>query len=328
MIYYFIENLTEIDPNSEIKILDNLILKVVPVELQDSLKTLIKRYNPQSFFSEAQNEFVKSYHEFEFKAQLPSGGISNSLRKKSDFRYCVLEESNSNRFNLIYPRAFALAEKDFFIPFSFSNNDLGLVMKTSFSELCTFICYNDKNVIIPFRGLEPPNDFTELDKNEVIKYINLLNDFEEIKEGYPYIYKALQDYFLIREISDFSVFKVVSYIACLELLLVDNNQERLKSINSQLQSKLNLLNNQFEKPIIISDYIKGPDTLTLGKVIETIYNYRSSIAHGDFLDFKKKLQILESVSEKQILKFIKTVLKKVLIYSLSNPNLMRDLKKC
>lgn len=168
----------------------------------------------------------------------------------------------------------------------------------------------------------------ESDKLQVLEYIRLLNNFEEQKSNYPSIDKALKDFFLTNEISDYSVFKVVTYIACLELLLVDNSFDKLRSISSQLQTKLNLLNNQFENPIIIESYLKGPHTLTLGKVIETIYNYRSSIAHGDFLDFSKKLQILGALSFEDILNFIKIVLKKVLIYSIKNPRLISDLKKC
>ena len=328
-IYYFIDNLTENDPKEEIIISENLVLKNVPDNLLLSLKINIKQYIcnsrlPQIF----KNEFSNTFHEFEKVKDIPPNGIQTKQRVKEDFRYLVLEESNSNRYNLIYPKAFSLAEKDYFIPFAFSNHDNGVSIKVSFSELCIFTYYNELSVIQPWRKRQNPNSFSESDKKEVIEYINLLNEFEKIKEDFPFINKALNDFFLTREVSDYSVFKIVSYIACLEMLLVDSSQERLKSITVQLQTKLSLLNNQFEKPIIISDYIKGPDTLKLGNVIEVFYNYRSSIAHGNFLDFKKKLQLLEAVSENEIFIFIKTVLKKTLIYALKNPELVRDLKEC
>ncbi len=328
-IYYFIENLTEIDPNEEIKILEYLVLKNIPDNLLLSLKNNIKQFIsqrrlPQNF----KNEFPNTFHEFEKIKDILPNGIHTKQRRKEDFRYLVLEETNSKIFNLIYPNAFSLAEKDYFIPFAFSNYDNGIGIKVSFSELCIFTYYNDLSVIQPLRKKQNPNSFSENDLKEVIEYINLLNEFEKIKENFPSINKSLKDFFLIREVSDYSVFKIVSYIACLEMLLVNDSQERLKSITVQLQTKLNLLNNQFEKPILISDYIKGPDTLNLGNVIEVFYKYRSSIAHGNFLDFKKKLQLLEAVSENEIFKFIRTVLKKSLIYALKNPELVRDLKEC
>lgn len=328
-IYYFIANLTENDPKEEIIISENLVLKNVPNNLLFPLKSKIKRYIGHSSLPQIfKSEFPDTFHEFEKVKDIPPIGIQTKQRGKEDFRYLVLEESNSNKYNLIYPKAFSLAEKDYFIPFAFSSNDNGFAIKVLFSELCIFTYYNELSVTQPWRKRQNPNSFSESDKKEVIEYINLLNEFEKIKEDFPFINKALNDFFLIREVSDFSVFKIVSYIACLEMLLVDSSQERLKSITVQLQTKLSLLNNQFEKPIVISDYIKGPDTLKLGNVIEVFYNYRSSIAHGNFLDFKKKLQLLEAVSEYEIFNFIKTVLKKTLIYALKNPELVRDLKEC
>jgi hypothetical protein len=335
MIYYFIENLTELDPNEEITFSDNLVLKAIPLELQSELKQLIKQYHPHdrtTFFEIKRNDFLNTFHEYEKTADLPLGGISIKLRKKEDFRYFILQERNVNKFNLIYAQAFALCDKDFFMPFSFAFNQ-NSVIRTSFSELCIFTYYNDINTIDihtaeRIRKKKNPNSFKETDKLQILDYIELLTNFENVKTDYPTISKSLKDFFLTFEISDYSVFKIVSYIACLELLLVDNSFDKLKSISGQLQTKLNLLNNQFDKPIIIDTYFKGPDTLTLGKVIETIYHYRSSVAHGDFLDFSKKLQILQALAPEDILSFVRTVLKKVLIYSLKNPKLVCDLKKC
>lgn len=335
MIYYFIADLIELDPLTELEICENVTIKNIPAEVLPALKSLIKQYHPHDrslSFDIPRNDFDNLFHEYKVTKELPSGGIRKALRNSSDFRYFVLEDSIADKFKLVYPKAFALCDKDFFIPFSFSLNS-NLVIKSSFNELCLYTYYNDINRIdkywiekeIPFKR---PKDFLQTDKEQIEQYINLLDEFEIVKSDYPYIDKALNDFFLIFELSDYSVFKIVSYIACLELLLVDGSPDRLKSINSQLQTKLNLLNNQFEDPIKIGDFIKGPDTLTLGKVIEVIYTYRSLVAHGDFIDFSKKLNILENINKYDILNFVRVVLKKVIVYSLKNPNLIRDLKKC
>lgn len=334
MIYYFIENLTELNPKDEIRFSDNLVLKSIPSELLSELKHLIKQYHPHgrgTIFKMKRNDFENTFHEYEKIKDISPVGISVKLRQENDFRYFVLQESNPDKFNLIYPQAFSLCDKDFFMPFSFSYHE-NSVLKTSFSDLCIYSYYNDVNAIWDSKGnihkRKSPNDFTELDKLQILEYIKLLNNFEKIKSTYPSIDKALKDFFLTYEVSDYSVFKVVTYIACLESLLVDSSFDKLRSISSQLQTKLNLLNNQFDDPIIIKSYIKGPDTLTLGKVIETIYNYRSSVAHGDFIDFSKKLHILEALKPEDILNFVRTVVKKVMVYSLKNPKLISDLKKC
>ena len=334
MIYYFIANLTELEPEKEILLLDNLTLKTVPPELLLELKSLIKRYYPENrstLFNILINDFYNSFHEYKKVKDLPSGSIHIVPRKHDDFRYFVLQD-NDKKFKQIYSKAFALSDKDFFIPFSFVFNT-NTAIKTSFNHLCIYTYYNDLNTNDKYLlnkkvRIKAPNNFTDFDKVQIVEYIKLIEKFEKIESDFPYICKALNDFFHTFELSDYSVFKIVSYIACLELLLVDGNPDRLKSISSQLQVKLNLLNNQFESPIDINDYIKGPDTLTLGKVIETIYTYRSLVAHGDFIDFSKKLNILEKIDSEDILNFIRVVLKKVIIYSLKNPTLIRDLKKC
>lgn len=240
-------------------------------------------------------------------------------------------ESSASKFNIFISRALLLTEKEFFCPFSFSpgNNGglFGVAVSYSFGELSAFTYYNDKDLLFTPRKWDSKK-FTSKDYEEFKRTINILENFDKKKDVFPHLSKALEDYFKISELSDNSVFKVVSYIACLELLLVDNSMGKLKSISQQLQSKLNLLNNRFEKPIIISDFVGGPNTLNLGIVIGIIYNYRSSIAHGDFLDFKKKLKVLETIAMDDILKLLRVLLRKTIIFSLIEPELVRDLKKC
>ena len=80
------------------------------------------------------------------------------------------------------------------------------------------------------------------------------------------------------------------------------------------------------QPLLVSDYFKGPDTLTLPKVLEKIYKYRSSIAHGEKADFEKELKILKG-NENNILEFIHIITKKSLIQALVNPIMIDDLKR-
>ncbi|MFD1315257.1 hypothetical protein [Namhaeicola litoreus] len=332
MIYYFIADLTELDPYQEISIVEGVTLKKIPVERLEQLKAYIKMYHPHDkmpMFNVPSNDFDNSYYEYKIAKELPSGGISRAKRSIDDFRYFVLEDSVSDRYNMMYAKAFALADKDYFVPFSFSTSSI----KNSFNELCIYNYYNELNRIDTYWitnkiRVNRPKGFTNHDNKQVVSYLKLLEDFNQIKSDFPHIDKSLEDFFLTFELSNYSTFKIVSYIACLELLLVNGSQDRLKSISGQLQTKLNLLNNQWDNPIIIENHIKGPQTLTLGKVMETIYSYRSVVAHGDFIDFSKKLNILEDLDRVDILNFVRTILKKVIIYSLQNPKLIRDLKKC
>ena len=91
---------------------------------------------------------------------------------------------------------------------------------------------------------------------------------------------------------------------------------------------MNLINNRLETPIVVSNFFNGPDSLDLGTVIGKIYNYRSSIAHGDFLDFEKKLKIFEKVTYYDVLMFLRIILKQTILFALKEPQLITDLKRC
>ncbi|MDP2688284.1 MAG: HEPN domain-containing protein [Aequorivita sp.] len=328
---YFIEDLIELDITVKLNLGRNLIIRVASIEEIDVIKSLIPKFG----YSDKSGPFAYRYHESKIIHRTPQGGTKLKQRLKDDFRYFVLDEINyTGIYNQSYAKAFLLSDTEFFIPFGFSAMTLpekGISIKYSFdSELSTYSYFNDLSISFPLeeRKIETPKSFTNDDKSQIINILLLIENFEKIKNNYPIINKAYNDFFKISELSDFSVFKVVSYFACLELLLVDNKLDKLKSISSQLESKLDLLNNRMNSPIKVSDFIKGPDTLTLGKSISILYGYRSSIAHGDFVDFEKKLQILNKISKSDILNFLRTVLKRILLISLEEPQLISDLKNC
>ena len=326
---YYIEDLIELSVDVEIDLGLNLRIRVATTEEQAIIKSLISGFG----YSPRLEVACYRFHEYSIKKRLPEGGVELKKRNEKDFRYFVLEEiEKTGQYNQAYAKALLLTDKEFFIPFGFArmtNPEGGISIKYSFdSELSANTYFNDKNIVMVERKPEFPKDFTDDDKDQASNNLVLLNDFDKIKENYPYVNKALDDFFKISEISNHSVFKIVTYFACLELLLVDTNFDKLKSIRLQLESKLDLLNNRIDEPVLVSDYIKGPDTLTLGKIIGIAYNYRSSIAHGDFVDFEKKLQIFSKTSTMDILIFLRTVLKRIIIFALKEPQLITDLKKC
>jgi hypothetical protein len=89
-----------------------------------------------------------------------------------------------------------------------------------------------------------------------------------------------------------------------------------------------LLNNRFEQPVDFTQFIKGPDTLTLGIIVKTLYDYRSSIAHGSFTGFEKNLEILKKVNPEHVYGLLSLLLKRVITQALIEPQLITDLKKC
>jgi len=151
--------------------------------------------------------------------------------------------------------------------------------------------------------------------------------FLEVRDKFPHVYKAISDFSSHKEISRKSPFKLIVLISCLEGLITDGSHDRINSINRQLQSKLNLINNRINNPVNFTNYIKGPDTLTFEKVIEKIYTYRSKIAHGDIIEFTKSLEVLKKIDFDTIIEFILELSKKVMRFAINEPKLIIDLKK-
>ena len=259
--YYYIENLVDFDVNEELKIEDGLVIKAANQEQIAILKSLLIKFGKVPF------DF--NLHEYKVKKRLESGGAEVERRTDADFRYFILEHSVGNHYDLFYAKGLLLMEKEFFVPFGFAkgpkNSEIGLSIKYPFEELSAYTYFNDRSIInfdaessqFHPKIWDSGRSFNQADKKEFLEKLDLLRTFENVKGDFPHISKAVDDYFKISEISNNSVFKVVSYIACLELLFVDGSMEKLKSINLQLQSKLNLINNRLKNPINLEKYIKG-----------------------------------------------------------------------
>jgi hypothetical protein len=327
---YYIENLIDLNTNTLIKLNSQSVIRSATVNEQLRIKNIISKFGMASGYQPR----LFRHHESYVKEILPSGGISFGSRKKDDYRYFVLDDKEDSDiiYNENYEKSFLLIDNELFIPFAFSrlSNPIGgCSIRYSFdSEFITYTYFNEKNTILGNKKAENIKTFKEKDRLQLLEIYTLLNDFKQKEKKYPNINKAITDFYSTGEITNQSVFKIVSYFACLELLLVDNNFDKRKAIRLQLETKLDLINNRFKEPILVSNYIKGPDTLTLGKIIGISYNYRSSIAHGDFIDFEKKLEVLSRISMIDFLMFLRVVLKKTLIFALEEPQLITDLKKC
>jgi len=166
--------------------------------------------------------------------------------------------------------------------------------------------------------------FSKNDIEEIKQIYNLIQEFT-VKEGdYPYIKKSLDDFSMLKVVPRETPFFYVSMFSIIESLLVHNPTDSDKGITHQLATKLNLLNKRFEYPLVLQDYFKNPATFE--KTIKKLYNYRSAIAHGDFANFQKDLQTIES--KEKATKFIYKLLKNVIIQSLKEPDLISDLKDC
>lgn len=183
--------------------------------------------------------------------------------------------------------------------------------------------YGFQNYINDIKGQAAPKILNDRDLQEFRELYQQMSRFNGHSEDYPYIKKSLSDFWYLLSVPKSSPFFTLGMFSIIESLLVHNSES--VPILHQIRSKLNLLNNRFEDhyKISIHEYFgEGRFETLIGK----LYSYRSDIAHGDFSDFAKELKVLGD--PKRVSGFIYQVLKSLLIHSLSEPQLIKDLKNC
>lgn len=198
---------------------------------------------------------------------------------------------------------------------------IGKIGAYNFDHLKAAVYYSDNDILF-----KEPVVINEEDIIELEFIYESLNNFKATSFFTSSIGKTLNDFISTSRIEYDSPFKVIALFSVIETLLTTTSKNSDQSINRQLQKKIKLLNNQFEKKLDFTKYFKGPDTLTEELIIEKLYTYRSKIAHGDYYDFNKELQVLGD--HKTIFEFLNLLTKRLILFSINNCQFMLDLKEC
>lgn len=117
----------------------------------------------------------------------------------------------------------------------------------------------------------------------------------------------------------------LGYFAVLEALLTHSPSPKdpYDSITRQVKGKVALLGHRCQPAI---DYAEFGGASAAETVWETMYTYRSRLAHGDPVDFARGLRRL--ASRDSALRLLKTSVKALLRQALIGPQLVADLKNC
>ncbi len=257
------------------------------------------------------------------------GGYNFDRVDKKDWNYWVIEHSKG-QMERNFPLVLGLSRLDLTVLFEGVYFGAKTMEKQSHlpgimgRQLSVINFFHDTRI---FPIIE--KEITEQDKQELKNINSSLTTFESIKKNYDFIDKALEDFLKLKDVSEQSPFKILGYFSILELLLTTYREKGTNdtSLNSQLQKKINLLNNQLENKIDFTIYFKGPNTITIEKIIEKLYRYRNNIAHGNKSDFEDDLQILKGKKE-NIIDFLHLVVKRLLLKAIKEPQLIKDLKEC
>jgi len=199
-----------------------------------------------------------------------------------------------------------------------------------FSKYIDSISYNDNLWFTIF--LNNSKLFNRVQINETtieeVRFIyETINNFYKRNESFTFITEAIDDYINLQLIPNESKLKILGYFIIIEKLLTHDSSNTDQTIKRQVSRKISLLNKRFLNPINLVEYFSpNPDTITENKILEQLYNYRSKLAHGETPDFINSLQILKSSDHAN--KIIKRLIKLVLIQSMHEPQLIKDLKDC
>ncbi len=309
--FIFVGDLIETDASLPLHLFDDYYFnKASEIQIQ-KIKRIIGNYTGLAF---KENKYERSYMPNE------SGGYRSSPLSEENWNYFVIEHSHHIKDLKIF-KTFALSSLDLTILFETYEN--GTFNGGEFMFDLTVI-----NYFYDERTKFPKAKVLNLESIAELKHLNsLLTIFN--KEKYSFINKALSDFMIIKDISVRSPFRILSLFSILELLLTSQKSKvsNDSSLTNQLKKKINLLNNQFRDKVLINKHFKCPDSVTLEIIVEKLYQYRSDIAHGNISDFEKELQIFKN-QEQIILPFLTELLRRILIISLEQPQLLADLKEC
>jgi hypothetical protein len=173
-----------------------------------------------------------------------------------------------------------------------------------------------------FSGLIAPQPFNLTTENiDTIRHtLELYNALDRVKrEG---IIRAVEFYHNTRRFTNLGGLEVLAYFSIIEMLLTHNpnDKEIGDSISHQLKTKLSLMSTRISGSF---DYHLFDVSIPPTKVWDLL-SYRSSIAHGNHIEFEGKFKALKS--PENALKFLTSATRTLLTQALKEPDLINGLK--
>jgi hypothetical protein len=158
--------------------------------------------------------------------------------------------------------------------------------------------------------------------------LTLLLNFEQNSDpDFAFIHKALRDFTDLKMVAKRRPLYVVGLFSIIESLLTTPQEGATgKSLSHQLQEKISLVSKRFRSPLVLANHFAKSETLQLKMIVKKMYQYRSDIAHGNVADFEKSLTVL--ISHASVCDFLHTLVRRLIVQAIQEPDLIRDLKSC
>jgi len=308
--FCFIIDVLDIDFKLPIEIIPNHWFRKATSKQIKIIKKQLERLNVPNY----------PYESNIIQEKKTNAGTSRSyepIKSQKDFKYYVISFEGTNEHIHGLEHAANLIEHDINIGIQF------LYIKSGVNS----ISYNPYILSNLFRdGIASRIEAISLTLQELSEISNNYKLIDNLDTNrYPNIAKAVNDFHQTKMIPEITKLKALSYFAIIESLLTHKPKptDTIDSINRQIKTKMFLLNKRFQRKINYPSYFgQTPHE----KVWNTLYDYRSSIAHGANIDFNSTFKIL--TSHANIQNFLRDNLKLLILYSLDDPDFLTDLKNC
>lgn len=263
----------------------------------------------------------------------------------------MIPHRNGFSFNLVDKYDYYIDEKSQMIPLNEELQNYWIIeieniLKTDTNSLKIALKFSISNITTIYQGVISESRYGEVDISRLELYVyplidkglnqkmkiiskdtlldisklyTTINSFDKVE--YDYIWKAINDFMKV-EYLIYHEFRYLSLVSIIECLLISDNSEM--SITKQFEKKSIFFMKRLNNPLDIKNYFKNSE-IKLDKFLKLLYQYRSKIAHGDFPDFKNKLQEIKDT--KKLYDFLYDFVKELLIYASTNPSLVSDIKK-
>ncbi len=149
---------------------------------------------------------------------------------------------------------------------------------------------------------------------------------KEVCADHEDVARAFQKLTDLKTLPRSSELVVIGLFSIIESLVTHNpgRAESGDSLTHQIRTKMPLLSKRFQRDLDRGNYFGA---ISEKKMWETLYKYRSIIAHGDHCDFENN-ELKKLKDRKNVTTFLHEVVKSLLLLALREPVLVSDLKKC
>jgi hypothetical protein len=253
-----------------------------------------------------------------WEQQWPHTGDVVNMLSESDWRYHVIAFKGSNAMMLDLLAAFDLAPLELEVGFIVRHLQTG-------DELRPGVSWNAGRLFHVLEDAEfNPCFFVDVSEQEIETIQQVHARLREHNERLMDVRHLVTQVGELKALPHRSALRFLGYFAILESLLTHapKASDPYDSITRQVRRKLMLLDHRWTHPIDYSPFCGAtPET-----VWSKMYSYRSLVAHGGEPKFEKDLKVLQN--EETALKLIKETVKAVIRQTLSEPQLLLDLREC